>query len=79
MAKIPHIGFDNRTLSELPTVEPGFKFTCSRCGEEHELKAADDGSTTLLFYKCSKKIYLGALRGKLVIDVEPSISGKMKL
>lgn len=79
MGEIPYIGYGNDTLEKLPSVFPGYKFKCPRCGEEHELEAADDGRFLIGFYRCGGQAYLGAVNGRLVVKAKVDVSGKINL
>ena len=54
---------------------------CKKCNKLHELEGGKDsaGNPTeiLLFYKCGENDYLGAVANKLVIDVIPTVSGRL--
>lgn len=75
MSKIPYIGFSGDTLSKQPEAKPGDRIPCPNCGGTHPLEPADDGSTTVLFYRCADKLYLGALGGRVVVNVKADFSG----
>lgn len=67
MEKInPFIAFSAESLENCPPVKAGDEITCEHCGKKHILNPCDDGSEILLFYKCGKHTYLGAVGGKLV-------------
>lgn len=73
----PYIGYSNLTLGRLPAVQEKDKIECVHCGSDHVLRAADDGSTLLLFYHCGEKTYLGAIDGRQIINVKADVSGKI--
>lgn len=73
----PYIGFGNDTLEQLPEVAVGQEIQCDKCGESHILEAADDGSTSLLFYECGSTPYLGAINGRLIVGVGADVSGRV--
>jgi hypothetical protein len=77
----PYIGFGNDQLEGKPIVHAGDVFLCRQCGQLHELKGGTDenGEVTelLLFYNCGEKAYLAAVANKLVIDVNPPVSGSI--
>jgi len=75
--KTPYIGFSNETLDKMPTVKAGDIIECQKCGGDHVLMAADDGSELLLFYRCSGGLYLGAVAGKMMMHIKPDVSGEM--
>jgi hypothetical protein len=77
--KTPYIGFSNETLSKLPRAKTGDTFTCKRCGEIHDLRACDDGSTIILWYKCREDTMLGAVDGRWTIDVPCDHHGEVEL
>jgi PHP family Zn ribbon phosphoesterase len=72
---VPYIGFDNATLSRLPLVKPGYRFSCKKCGERHSLEGAEE--STILSYRCGGKMYVGALKGRLLVNVSPDVKGEL--
>lgn len=75
--KTPFIGFSGEKLSKLPEVKIGNTIECTKCGEDHILEGADDGSELLLFYRCGGKSYLGAINGRAVVGVKSDVSGEI--
>lgn len=74
---LPYIGFSNATLAQQPEARPGDLIRCGRCARRHRLRAADDGSTTLLWYRCGGDVYLGALAGRLIVGVRADVRGSI--
>ena len=77
---IPYIGFGNDELADLATIKEGDEVMCPRCNGRHRLVGGtSEGkrTTLLMFYECNGATYLGALNGKLVAHVKPSISGEI--
>ncbi len=76
MSEIPFVAFGNDELDKFPPVNDGDFIACPRCKTRHKLKGGmgrtDGGplrySTTVLTYKCGKNAYLGAVKGKLIVD-----------
>lgn len=82
MAKVPYIGFGNDKLAKLPKAEKGMLIECLNCGKDHPLQCVKDTeagqeSSTLMFYECGEKLYLGAVAGRLVFNAKPSCSGEI--
>jgi len=80
--KTPFIGFGNETLDTLPPAYEGQLVDC-KCGKQHALQCGTDKdgnkSTLVLFYKCGKNSYLGAVGGKLIVGQKADVSGKMSV
>ena len=75
--KTPYIGLSNETLNLLPKVKMGEVIKCTRCMGEHVLEPAVDGSELLLFYHCGENLYLAAVDGRLVVDINADVSGEL--
>jgi hypothetical protein len=73
----PYVAFGNEDLDKLAEVHAGQSILCPKCLGYHELRACDDGSETLLWYKCGDKPYLGAVKNRLVVGVKPTFSGEV--
>lgn len=75
----PFIGFGNDTLAKLPQAKSGDEIRCRKCGGLHTLEMGTDKrgnpSDVILFYKCGEEIYVGAIAGRLIVDVEPDLQG----
>ena len=77
---IPYVGFGNEKLDKLPIVKEGDRVECVRCGKDHQLESGTvkgEKSNLLLFYKCGKRLYLGALDGRLMVGVKSCCSGEI--
>lgn len=78
-----YVGFGGDTLSRLPRARPGDRIACRRCGDGHELRAAENEEgkpdETSLYYVCSGKSYLAAVGGRLVDGLKPDVSGEVDL
>ena len=76
-----YVGFGNDELAKLPVVKWGDTFTCSRCGNKHKLTNQEPWSSKnrdlALFYSCNGKQYLGAVNGRLVVKIKPSVTGNV--
>ncbi len=57
----------NPELESLPVVKVGEKILCPSCGKRHKLVGDDEGGTTLMFYRCNGKAYLGAIHGRCTV------------
>ncbi len=79
MAKTPYVGFSNELLGKLPDVKPHDLIRCPLCGQEHEIQPTDDGSFVVGLFNCGENVYLGAVKGKLVTSIKPTLSGKVDL
>lgn len=80
--RTPYIGFGNDTLSKLPKVKKGDLVECPHCNEKHPLKCGTtDGveNDTMMFFKCGKENYLGAVDGRLVTKTKSDCSGEVDL
>lgn len=68
-------------LAKQEDVEPGHKFTCAYCNEEHELRPGEElsmqAAPNMLLYKCQGQVYNGAIDGKFVVGVEPDVYVEM--
>jgi hypothetical protein len=65
------IGAD--AYKRLPYVKPEHTFKCWRCGEEHTLKPMEQNgekTASLLVYFCLGETYLGAVKGRSLIDYQ---------
>lgn len=60
-------------LEQCPYVEEGDEIHCPTCDGRHTLEAAtkQDGSksTLLLFYRCGKAAYLGAIDHRALVPI----------
>lgn len=74
---LPYIGYANSTLEQQPAAKPGMLIHCDKCRRRHRLRAADDGSTLLLWYSCGEGSYLAAVAGRLVMDIRPDVTGSV--
>jgi hypothetical protein len=67
------VAFGNDELDKCLPVKAGDTIECKKCGQDHELEAMTDCETkkptTTLAYKCSGKLYLGAVNGKLIVHM----------
>ena len=82
MSKTPFIGFGNDTLATLPDAKEGQLVPCAKCGKQHALECSTESKTgkkseLLMFYKCGKTSYLGAIGGKLIVNKKADVSGKI--
>lgn len=78
--KAPYIGFSNETLSRQARVAEGDPIACKRCGGTHNLvrAAQSDGTPSMLmFYRCGRSSFIGALDGRLVAGLMPDVSGRL--
>lgn len=80
MGTTPYIGFGNDTLSQQPEARKGDEILCPQCSGRHALECGTSNgeeSDLLMFYRCGKEIYLGAVAGRLVVAAEPDVSGSI--
>jgi len=68
------ISFSNDELDECPEVDEGYIVHCAICGGEHPLECSTDTktkekTTDLMFYRCGERMYLGAVKGRLVVSI----------
>lgn len=72
----PMFGISDAELNSKPQVSEGSSIDCPVCGGTHILESAtkvapevpDMNDGLLMFYKCGDKIYLGAIKGRSVIE-----------
>ncbi len=70
MKRIPFVAFGNEELEEMPFATEGDRVDCPRCRKKHRLKCGTtDGKKNcmIMFFRCNRVAYLGALNGRLVI------------
>lgn len=67
----PLAAFSNRILDRKYIVREGEMIRCPTCGELHRLEEPDRGTpaASVLFYRRGENSYLGAVGGRLVLDV----------
>ena len=70
--EIPFVSFSNSELENKPGAYEGMPISCPTCRKQHNLTCGTNTKTgeksdLLLFYKCGKKDFLGAINGKLII------------
>lgn len=75
----PYVGYSNASLAKCPKVVPGQYFRCEKCARKHRLQTGKNrsGSSVLMFYRCKGASYLGAVDGKLIVDIKPDVSGDL--
>ena len=61
----------NNELNKLSPAYEGMLVKCKKCKKSHKLECGVETttkkkSTSLMFYKCGKDSYLGAISGKLL-------------
>jgi len=68
--EMPFIAMGWDEMEKLPYIKKGASIICPSCKKKHVLKCATDKDgldTGLLFYKCKKKTYIAAIKGKSIM------------
>jgi hypothetical protein len=77
VGKSSYIGiYDNNVLNKFPSCKVGDLIFCTECGRQHPLEKgiSNDGSdSTIMFYKCKTKTYIGAVNNRCVAFKRPDI------
>ena len=69
------VGFSAERLAKCPRVDVGDMIECTTCGGEHKLVSPDSGPQHLLFYECQGQYKVGAIGGRLIVNVKPTLGG----
>jgi len=82
---IPFIGYSRETLNKQPKAVPGQFIMCTHegCTEgTHQLIAPEpevkdsDGNDAILYYMCCGRSYVGAVGGRVIVDVAPDVQSE---
>lgn len=70
---VPFVSFDMDELGICPKVSVGDLIDCPHCDKKHELVPPDKpvDSRALYFYRCSERIFVGAVNERLVTHLFP--------
>ena len=79
---IPWLAYTEQMLSKLPEANDGDVIACTVCHQNHTLTSMPHPITGVptdtLYYECQGTPCLGAVKGRLVVDITPYASSREK-